>query len=318
MDKVSGKISIRFYGNGYYTFHFEIRADKDLIFRNGPYFMDSGGLYLNKWTPDFDPELDVPSAVPVWVRLLHLPLHCWGDDSVRAIGNAVGKYIDRSEPKDNMQACARICVEVDLGKGLPEAIKLKVDDWTHIQQLDYEQIPFKCKVCHEYGHFANQCSKITNDVNVQPEKQWETVKRKKVATAPLAETQPKSAPFKPNPNPYSSTTPPPSPPKKSLESSNPFSSISLDDDPPITLPPSQDESLTPASPANPSPSFSHDPPLARTTRSSSKEHGANLDTHKKQGLGRRSTKQQREENAQKDIAMGTQNPIETYILGQNN
>ena len=87
-DKVSGKISIPFCGKGYYTFHFETRADKDLIFRNGPYFMDSRGLYLNKWTPEFDPELDVPSAVPVWVRLPHLLLHCWGDDSVREIGRA--------------------------------------------------------------------------------------------------------------------------------------------------------------------------------------------------------------------------------------
>ena len=128
--------------------------------------MDSRGLYLNKWTLDFDPELDVPSVVPVWVRLPHLLLHCWGDDSVRAIGNAVGKYIDRSEPKDNMQACALICVEFDLSKGLPEEIKLKVDDWTHIQQLDYEQIPFKCKVCQEYSNFSNRYSKIVNDENV--------------------------------------------------------------------------------------------------------------------------------------------------------
>lgn len=111
----------------HYTFLFESKEDKDLIFRNGPYFMDSRGLYLNRWTPDFDPEMDVPSAVPVWVRLPHLLLHCWGDESVKAIGNAVDKYIDKCKPKDNMHACARICVEVDLGKGLPEAIKIKVD-----------------------------------------------------------------------------------------------------------------------------------------------------------------------------------------------
>lgn len=35
-DKVRGKISIRFCGKGYYTFHFETKADEDLIFRNGP------------------------------------------------------------------------------------------------------------------------------------------------------------------------------------------------------------------------------------------------------------------------------------------
>jgi len=48
----------------------------------------------------------------------HIFHHCWGDESVKAIGNAVGKYIDRFEPRENMHACARICVEVDLGKGL--------------------------------------------------------------------------------------------------------------------------------------------------------------------------------------------------------
>lgn len=121
--------------------------------------MDSRGLYLNHWTPDFDPEMDVPSDVPVWVRLPYIPLHCWGDESIKTIGNTVGSYIDRCEPKDNMHACARICVEVDLRKGLPEAIKIKVDQWTHMQQLDSEQIPFKCKVCHEYGYFANRCLK---------------------------------------------------------------------------------------------------------------------------------------------------------------
>ena len=94
--------------------------------------MDSRGLYLNRWTPDFDPEMDVPNAVPVWVRLLHLPLHCWGDESVKAIGNPVGKYIDRCEPKDNMHMCTRICVEIHLRKGLLEAIKIKVDQRTHI------------------------------------------------------------------------------------------------------------------------------------------------------------------------------------------
>lgn len=76
--------------------------------------MYSRGLYLNRWMPDFDPEMDVPNVVSVWVRLPHLPLHYLGDESLKAIGNTVAKYIDICEPKDNMHVCARICVEVDL------------------------------------------------------------------------------------------------------------------------------------------------------------------------------------------------------------
>jgi len=74
---IDGKISIRLCGRGYYTFHFETE-DRDLIFKNVPYFMDTRGLYLNIWMLDFNPEMDVHNAIPIWVRLPHLPLHCWG------------------------------------------------------------------------------------------------------------------------------------------------------------------------------------------------------------------------------------------------
>ena len=73
-------------------------------------------------------------------------------------------------------------MEVDLGKGLLKAVKLKVDNWTHIQQLDYEKMPFKCKVCHGYGHFTNRCSKNEtqeNNIDENQEQKWEQVKKKK-------------------------------------------------------------------------------------------------------------------------------------------
>ena len=82
-------------------FVFESAEDRDLIFRNGPYFMGPQGLYLNKWTPNFNPSQDVPFAVPVWVRLPFLPLHCWNTESLVKIGNKLDKYIDQAERKIN-------------------------------------------------------------------------------------------------------------------------------------------------------------------------------------------------------------------------
>ena len=70
----------------------------------------------------------------------------------------LGKYIDKVESKDQFSR-AWICVEVDLEIGLPEAIKLTVVDWSYIQELDYEQIPFKCTLCRGYSHFAWNCKK---------------------------------------------------------------------------------------------------------------------------------------------------------------
>ena len=53
---VSEEIRSHFVGRGFYVFVFYVAADRDLIFWNGPYFMAPQGLYLNKWTPDFDPS----------------------------------------------------------------------------------------------------------------------------------------------------------------------------------------------------------------------------------------------------------------------
>jgi hypothetical protein len=55
------------------------------------------------------------------------------DETIHNIGNTLGRYIDRVELRDGVQACVRICVEVDMEKGLPKSIHLTLDDWTHIQ-----------------------------------------------------------------------------------------------------------------------------------------------------------------------------------------
>lgn len=220
-----------------------------------------------------------------------------------------------------MQACACICIEVDLDKGLPETIKLKVDDWTHFQQLDYEQIPFKCKVCHKYGHFANRCTKLVDVEKTSQDEHWETIKKKKAAPTPKSNPEAGSVHNPPIPSSSSLSNPSlplldqplPQPPPSS---SNSFHILTPLEDNPSPPPMAQIDAPESPLPLIISSTLPPDPPSSLITRSNSKEHGATLDTQKRNGPGRKSAKQQRDENTQKDIAMGAQNPIESYILGQ--
>ena len=135
------------------------------------------GLYLNKWTPDFDLNQDIPSVVPVWVRMPHIPNHCWNPEPLEAIRNTLGKYIDRAERKEQY-TCARICVEVDLEVGHPEVINLTVADWSHVQELDYDKFPFKCRHSHGYGHFSRSCKKKIDEEDAKDKReQWTQVKK---------------------------------------------------------------------------------------------------------------------------------------------
>lgn len=155
-----GQVSLFVAGRVFYVFLFLSKEDRDLVFRSGPFFLGSRGLFLAPWILGFNPEEEITVA-PVWVRLPHLLLHLWGKNSLEDIGNKLGCYLDSAEPKGNQFTCARICVEVNPEKGLPEALKITVGDWSHIQELDYEQIPFKCKLCHVYGHFSESCPKLS-------------------------------------------------------------------------------------------------------------------------------------------------------------
>ena len=105
-------------------------------------------MYLNRWNAYFDPDKDITSTVPVWVKIPHLLLHCWGDEDLRAIGNALGKYIDEKESKPPIFHVQE-SMEVYLDKCWLKEIKLSMDGWTHLKKVDYEKIPFNYNLCHE-------------------------------------------------------------------------------------------------------------------------------------------------------------------------
>jgi hypothetical protein len=57
---------------------------------------------------------------------------------------------------------------------------LNLDNWSYIKQVDYEQIPFKCKACHGYGHFAKNCPQVKETQEQDPKQDhWQQPKRKK-------------------------------------------------------------------------------------------------------------------------------------------
>ncbi|KAH9327048.1 hypothetical protein KI387_007226 [Taxus chinensis] len=53
---------------------------------------------------------------------------------------------------------ARICVLMDLNNPLPAKISLEIETDKWEQMVDYENIPFRCRICHEYGHLVKDCT----------------------------------------------------------------------------------------------------------------------------------------------------------------
>lgn len=64
--KMKGNLAIFAVGNGFFSFLFKYKEDKEVIFRNGSYFFGSRGIYLNIWNLDVEPTKYIPNAIPVW------------------------------------------------------------------------------------------------------------------------------------------------------------------------------------------------------------------------------------------------------------
>jgi hypothetical protein len=74
--------------------------------------MGSRDCFFPPWMLDFNPDMEI-SSDPVWIRLPCLPPIFWGEFKFKAIGNKLGHFITHFEPKGNIYACARICVNMD-------------------------------------------------------------------------------------------------------------------------------------------------------------------------------------------------------------
>lgn len=54
--KPRGDVKLHLGAKGFFTVVFTNLEDKDMIFDGGSYFMDSAGLYMRPWRPNFVPE----------------------------------------------------------------------------------------------------------------------------------------------------------------------------------------------------------------------------------------------------------------------
>lgn len=147
---------------GFFITVFADTEDYQRALTKGPWFWNTAGLFLTPWFPEFDPATAVITKLPIWVRLPNLPAHLWNFVVFEAIGNSLGRYLstDADRGLKGMYTFARICAEIDLSKGLPEQINLKIGDFHWTQPLDFENTAFRCRNCHLTGHLQSSCPSL--------------------------------------------------------------------------------------------------------------------------------------------------------------
>jgi len=157
--------TLHIHDSGWLIFQFSSASDMGRVLRRGPYSVQGKPLVLKPMPPYFDFGKPDMSSVPVWVRLLNLPLECWSPACLSKISSVIGKHIRCDDLTLSMSrvSFARVMVEVTLTDDLPHSISLSMPDGTIInQKVIYEYKPRFCSFCCITGHTSNVCQKLNS------------------------------------------------------------------------------------------------------------------------------------------------------------
>ncbi|KAL8151607.1 hypothetical protein V2J09_021415 [Rumex salicifolius] len=100
---------------------------------DGPWVIFGRYLITKEWSPLFNPEKDVLTIAPTWVRVENLPMLYYKEGVLMIIAESIGRpvRVDAKTLFANRGRFARVCVE-------------------NLHQI--------CEKCGRYGHLGNKCS----------------------------------------------------------------------------------------------------------------------------------------------------------------
>lgn len=127
----------------------------------GPWYVQQQMLMVRKWSPDLkELEFDL-TKLPVWVFFKKVPLELFTHKGLGYIASAVGipKSMDRYTTERTRPEYARICVEIDVKKEVPQFIEVVRRDGSIAQmEVVIPRIPVRYANCSIYGHSSKCCT----------------------------------------------------------------------------------------------------------------------------------------------------------------
>ncbi|MQL84301.1 hypothetical protein Taro_016810 [Colocasia esculenta] len=129
---------------------------KDMLFVKGYLFR------FFQWSMDFSPDED-SSIVPMWVEMPGLPANFYSEPMLKSIAGSIGQVlqVDRDTAMLARTHAARICIQMDIAKDLPERVWIGIGSNGIWKPLYYPNPPVFCKSCKRLGHTDLKCKKST-------------------------------------------------------------------------------------------------------------------------------------------------------------
>ena len=154
------KIDVQFIGKRTVLFRVEDAQVRSRIIKRKFWHVSEVPLVLNEWTPESAKAPPDLSAMPQWVDLENVPGYLYSKKGLTFLSRTAGKFVKLHPTTERCVRLdvARVLVEVDLRKPLPQKICFKEKDGNEVTVgVKFPWLPPCCKVCSKWGHNEKDC-----------------------------------------------------------------------------------------------------------------------------------------------------------------
>ncbi|GJT18121.1 RNA-directed DNA polymerase, eukaryota, reverse transcriptase zinc-binding domain protein [Tanacetum coccineum] len=130
-----GLMEIQVDNNEMCFFKFKNLKGMNYVINQSSWMVKGKPLIVQKWDPSVNIEKVNPCKIPIWSRLVNVPLEAWTPRGISTLANRLGRPIMMDFITANMchkgtgrTGYARILVEIEANKGLPDKIEVVYKD----------------------------------------------------------------------------------------------------------------------------------------------------------------------------------------------
>ncbi|GLJ11562.1 hypothetical protein SUGI_0171170 [Cryptomeria japonica] len=156
------RIVTKFIAKGFFVVLFEEEEERNRALSDRNWFIMSHAVYIQPWTPHFDPTSLVVYSEPVWILLYNLPIEYWSEELWEKIGRTLGTLLETDfDDVEDICKCTRM--RIAAVKRIPERITLVSEqgEWSQKVEIDKE-IP-RCPRCGSKFHGEKDCKMFTHE-----------------------------------------------------------------------------------------------------------------------------------------------------------
>ncbi|GLJ36998.1 hypothetical protein SUGI_0749510 [Cryptomeria japonica] len=147
---------IIFIPKGFFVVLFEDGEDGNQILNQENWIANNHAIYLQPWSPNFDPIPLVVYSTSVWILLYNLPIEYWSEDLLEKIDRTLGTLLEVDfDDEDDLCKYARLRITVV--KKIPESITFLTSSSEWRQQVEIEKEIKQCPRCGSKFHGLDEC-----------------------------------------------------------------------------------------------------------------------------------------------------------------